>query len=358
MTSPSANPTTSHRQRFVLLMLSGLLLVFLYMISDLLIGVIAALLLWVITADLFERWTARLRGRRSLGAGLTILTVIVLVLAPIGIIVFMMISDAATLAERAQAWLTPHQGEIEARLKEITSSGSLYIFDYELHVGDLTTKLQESVGKIGQFLLMLIQGTIGNLARAVLLLFVTLYALYYLYLDGANFLTWLKRVLPLSPAQTDGLLADFFNTSKATLKAVLVIGVVQGTLGGLAFWICGIPAPFFWTVLMAVASIIPAVGAQIILLPAAGILILIGSTGWGIGLLIWSLVVVANVDNLLRPKLVKRDVNLHELLIFLSSIGGIATFGFFGFLAGPVIAALLKASFVMYSEIYRTDKIT
>lgn len=344
-----------HRRKFVLILLSGLLLVFLYMISSLLIGLIAALLLWVTTEGIFERWEKWVGGRRSIAAGLSILSVFILVLVPLGLICFVLVSDAATLAQRAQEWLAPYQPQIEARMNEISGSGTFYIFDYAIEVGDVVAKLQESAGKIGQFLIMLVQNTAGSVARAIMIVFITLYALYYCYLDGRSFLKWFKGVLPLSEEQSEGLLADFFNTSKATLKAVLVIGAVQGILGGIAFWICGVPTPFFWTILMVVASIIPAVGAQIILLPVAGILMLIGNFGTGIGLLLWSLIVVANIDNLLRPKLVKREVNLHELLIFLSSIGGIITFGFFGFLIGPVIAALLKASFAMYTEIYRKD---
>lgn len=348
-------PPTPHRRRFVLLMLAGLLVAFLYMISNLLIGVIAALLLWAMTDDIFDWWTRRVRGRRSLAAGLTILTIFVLVLAPLGVVGLMLVSDATELATKAQEWLSPYRPAIEARINEIAGSGTIYIFDYAIQLDDVITKLQDSVGRIGQLLVTLIKNTAGSVAGGVMLLFITLYSLYFCYLDGDNFLTWLRRALPLTPDQTDKLLTDFFATSKATLKAVFVIGAVQGVLGGLAFWICGIPAPFFWTVLMSIASIIPAVGAQIILLPAAGMLMLIGNVGFGVGLLLWSIIVVANVDNLLRPKLVKRDVNLHELLIFLSSIGGIMTFGFFGFLVGPVIAALLKASFAMYTELYRQE---
>ncbi|RPH93750.1 AI-2E family transporter, partial [candidate division KSB1 bacterium] len=84
--------------------------------------------------------------------------------------------------------------------------------------------------------------------------------------------------------------------------------------------------------------------------PAAIFLIIAGKTWFGIGLLLWSLIVIANIDNILRPYLVRREVNLHELLVFISSMGGIATFGFFGVILGPVIAALLKTSLQIYAE--------
>jgi predicted PurR-regulated permease PerM len=105
-----------------------------------------------------------------------------------------------------------------------------------------------------------------------------------------------------------------------------------------------------WAVLMGLASIIPAVGAQIILFPAALLLIFTGHTVSGIGLLLWSWIVIANVDNVLRPILVGKDTNLHPLLVFLSTVGGITYFGFFGFLLGPVIASLLRASLQIYES--------
>ncbi|MBI5060109.1 AI-2E family transporter [candidate division KSB1 bacterium] len=347
-----ARPADPQQRRFVLLLLGLLLVAFTFTISDLIPGVIAGMILWVFTVPIFHWWKRRTRNRDQLAAGLSILTTIAFIIVPLTAIGLIMLSDAAMLADRAQAWFEPHRAEFEARLNEITASGRLYIFDYPIEVGDLSARFDEFATWMGQALIGLVQSTAGGLARFAVLLFVTLYTLFFCYLDAARFGEWVRRVLPLTENQSRRLIANFFDTSKATLKAVGIIGVVQGTMGGIAFWICGIPAPFFWTVLMAVASVIPAVGAQIILLPAAILLMLIGKFWLGLGLFLWSWIAIANIDNLLRPVLVKREINLHELLVFLSTIGGIATFGFFGFVIGPVVAALLKSTLAIYAEIY------
>lgn len=339
----------NHRS-FIAATLIALLVLFLFMISGLLLGVAAGVILWSFTNGIFERFAKKFK-KRSRAASLALLVTILLVIVPIGALVMLMVFDAATFAHRVQTWYEPHRSTVEARVEEFMSGGSVWIFDYEITSAEIMERVDQASGQIGGFLLKLVQKTAGGVAQAILQIFVALYTLFFFYLDGAKFLEWLKGWLPISRSQTDSLLADFFGTCRASLRTLGIIGLIQGSLGGLAFWICGIPAPFFWTMLMAIASVIPAVGAQIILVPAALLLILIGKFTYGIGLLLWSVVVIANIDNLLRPYLVKRETNLHELLVFLSTLGGIATFGFFGVFLGPVVAALLKTTIGIYSEL-------
>jgi len=350
-----ANPLQQHRRRFVIILVVVLLAVFLYMVSDLLLGVIGGLLLWGMTRGVFNRLVRWTRGRQGLSAGLSLLATLIFLIVPVGLILFFMAADAASLAQKAGKWLEPYGPVIEQKLGEIGEAGKIEILDYEIQIEDLTKKLEEVAGTVANFLLKLIQRTAGGIANTILLIFVMLYTLFFCYLDGPDFLQWLKRIIPLSPEQSERVLSDFFTTSFTTLRTLGIIGVVQGTLGGVAFWVCGIPSPFFWTVVMALASVIPAVGAQIILIPAAVLLMLIGKFWYGLGLFLWAWIVIANVDNILRPYLVKRAINLHEIVVFLSTIGGITVFGFFGFLIGPVIAALLKASLQMYEEMFKLN---
>ncbi|MFZ5434009.1 MAG: AI-2E family transporter, partial [Calditrichota bacterium] len=348
---PGAGNEKSRWQRwFAVGSAAALLAVFLYMIRSLLLGVLAGILLWAMTQGLFNRLAIRLKQRRGLAAGLAVLITVILIIVPLTVLFALMVADATTLAEEAQRWYEPYRVQIEERISVLSRGESLDVFGYKITAVDVIERLESVSGKIGQFTIQLLQKALGGLAKGALLLGVALYTLFFFYLDGPAFIEWLKRLLPLTSEQSDQLVRDFLATSKASIKVVVIIGLVQGALGGLAFWICGIPAPFFWMMLMAVASVIPAIGAQIITIPAGIFLILAGKTWYGIGLLLWSWIVIANADNLLRPYLVKREVNLHELLVFLSALGGIATFGFAGVLLGPVIAALVKSSLTFYRE--------
>jgi predicted PurR-regulated permease PerM len=340
------------RQRFFLLMLTLILLVtFTRMVSELLIGVILGILLWTMTIKIY-RWFLRRTGyQRGWAAGLAVFATLLLVIVPTVLLFMLMAADAMTLAEKAQQWLEPYKPRIEHELKRISRGNSVMFFGYEITARDLAEKIQSASGQIGGFLLSAFQSTIGGILNGAMMLFVTLYTLFFFYLDGQTFLIWLRRLLPLTRPQSQRLMHDFFATARVSLTTVFVIGAVQGALGGLAFWVCGIPAPFFWGMLMALASVIPSVGAQIILLPGAGILMLTGHLWTGVGLLAFSWVIVGQIDNVLRPYLVKRGVNLHELLVFMSTVGGLTLFGFWGVIIGPVIASLLKASLDLYSEL-------
>lgn len=352
--TPINTAAVQNRRRFVLLLTLGLLVLFLYTISDLLPATAGGIVLWTMTAGLFNKIQQKVR-KRGVAAALTMFSSLLLIIVPLAVIVLLTAADAAKLAQKAQSWFEPYRPQISATIESISRRKSFDLFGYTITVDHITQGIEGASSKIGQFLLNLLKRMAGGVAYTLLMLGVLLYTLFFFYLDGDRFLEWLKKLLPLDAEQSSRLLADFFATSRSTLKTVVVLGALQGTLGGLAFWVCGVPAPFFWGVIIAVASVIPAVGTQIICVPAAVLLILIGDTWYGIGLLIWSLVVVSSADNLLRPILVKHDVQLHELLVFLSTVGGIAAFGVFGVLIGPVIASLLKVSLQMYWQIYQKE---
>jgi predicted PurR-regulated permease PerM len=129
-----------------------------------------------------------------------------------------------------------------------------------------------------------------------------------------------------------------------------VIGVIQGAIGGIAFALLGIQAPVLWGVVMALLSIIPALGPAIVWLPASLILMFDGRLGAGITLFVIGAVIISLVDNLLRPILVGRDTKMPDYLILLSTLGGLTAFGLAGVVIGPIIAAFLLSVWAMAAE--------
>jgi predicted PurR-regulated permease PerM len=149
------------------------------------------------------------------------------------------------------------------------------------------------------------------------------------------------------------MVGKFLSVSRATLKGTLIIGIVQGALGGVSFWVAGIEGAVFWATIMAVLSIIPGVGTGLIWVPAVIYLFAAGDTGTAIGLTIWNAAVVGSVDNVLRPWLVGKDTQMPDLLILLGTMGGIVLFGAAGIVIGPVIAALFVTVWEIYGEAFR-----
>ena len=135
----------------------------------------------------------------------------------------------------------------------------------------------------------------------------------------------------------------------------MVVGVVQGALGGIGFAVLGIGAPVLWGVVMALLSILPAAGPALVWLPAAIILLATGNIVSGIALIIVGTLVIGLVDNVLRPILVGRDTKMPDYLILLSTLGGLTGFGLAGIVIGPIIAAFFISVWKMAEEEYSAD---
>ena len=170
-----------------------------------------------------------------------------------------------------------------------------------------------------------------------------LYLLFFLLRDGDRLFTLLKRSIPLQAEQQDALFEKFVTVVRATVKGDLLVALLQGSLGGLAFWGLGIRAPLVWGVLMAVVSLLPVVGAAIIWLPVALYLLVSGSIWQGLALIIFGTLAIGLVDNILRPILVGQDTKMPEYLVLISTLGGLEAFGLIGFVMGPLIAAMFLA---------------
>jgi predicted PurR-regulated permease PerM len=204
---------------------------------------------------------------------------------------------------------------------------------------------------VAQRALSIGQGTL----RGTVFFFLMLYLLFFFLRDGPRLLDALVNALPLGDARERHLLARFAEVSRATIKGTLVVGIVQGAIGGTAFAILGISAPVLWGTVMALLSILPAVGTALVWLPAAIFLIVNGEIFGGAALIFVGVFVIGLTDNLLRPLLVGRDTRLPDYLILLSTLGGLAGFGLAGIIIGPIIAAFFLSVWHMAEAEFNTE---
>jgi len=177
-----------------------------------------------------------------------------------------------------------------------------------------------------------------------------LYAMFFFLIDGRALLNRVLYYVPLTPQDEARLVARFVSVTRATLKGALFIAIVQGLLAGVAFLLAGVPGAAFWAAIMTVLSMIPAVGAALVWIPAVIYLFVVGHTLAALGLLAWCVLVVSTVDNLLRPRLVGRDTRMPDLLVLLSTLGGILLFGAVGVIVGPIVASLFVTVWHLYGE--------
>jgi len=210
----------------------------------------------------------------------------------------------------------------------------------------ITSSLVAGIQFIGPRALSIGQNTFDF----VLDTFIMLYLLFFLLRDGKSLSAQAARALPLEPRHTQRLLTQFAAVVRATVKGNVVVALVQGALGGLAFWALGISGALLWGSMMALLSLLPAVGAALVWGPVAAYLLATGSVWQAIALTIWGVLVIGLVDNVLRPILVGKETRLPDYLVLVATLGGLAVFGLNGFVIGPVIAAMFLVTWDIFVE--------
>ncbi len=224
--------------------------------------------------------------------------------------------------------------------------------ELQAHRDDIVSKLGEVAQQIGVYLAGSLARLSEGTAAFFFQLFIMLYAMFSFLKSGPALVEKIMSYAPLSRIEKDRMLEVGLSVSKATIKGTLTIGIIQGALGGLGFAVVGIEGAIFWGAIMAVLSILPGIGATLVWAPAVAYLLMSGQTIAGLGLLIWSAGVVGTIDNVLRPLLVGRDTKMPDLLIMLSTLGGLALFGATGLVLGPILAALFLTVLAVYSEVF------
>lgn len=314
-------------------------------------------ILWgVVIAVLFDPLHARLRkafGRRhNLAAAGIVLLVVAIVILPLIVISASLGQQASTLYDRIRSGDLDFALYLQRILDALPSWAREALNQFGLT--DLTAMREKFTAALGAGSQMIASRTLSIGLSAfdfVIGLGVMLYLLFFLFRDGNSLLKRVKQDLPLRPAQKTILLRRMALVIRATVKGNIAVAAVQGILGGLAFWMLGIPAPLLWTVVMAFLSLLPAIGAAIVWGPVAIYLLATGSIWQGLFLLGYGVVVIGLVDNLLRPFLVGKDTKLPDYVVLISTLGGIEVLGLNGFVVGPLIAALFMVSW----EIFRKD---
>src|SRR5215217_5132821 len=181
---------------------------------------------------------------------------------------------------------------------------------------------------------------VGNIVDAIVKAFFVVFTMYYLFRDGDKIVNKLPSALPLNRNQSEAIIARTQQVVSASVYGVVTIAALQGLLGGLAFWVLGIPSPVLWAVLMAFVCMIPIAGSFLVWLPLSIYLMLSGHWTKAVVLIVWGALVISTIDNFLRPKLVGNQTRLHELFVFFSVLGGISVFGLLGIVLGPVVLAI------------------
>jgi len=331
-----------------LLLLAGVTLLFGSILQPFFFAIFWAVLLAAAFAPV-NRFFGRKFSNPNWRAGLTLLAVVITFVLPAGLILALLVGESIEIYNAMSAGGSVWIISFGAKLSALGQHPLLVRFDLDQQF--ITDKSVELLKTIADFLVSNLSALTENTILFLIEFAVMLYCLFYFLRDGDEMLDTIARYLPVDERHFQTFIAEFLVTSKATLKFTFVIGGIQGALGGLVFYITGIQSPLVWGVLMIGLSIVPAVGSAIIWAPAGVLMLLTGHVWQGLVILIFGALVISMVDNLLRPILLGKDIQMHSLLIFLSTLGGIAVFGFSGFVLGPVVAAFFLAIWKLFQEL-------
>ncbi len=330
----------------LVLMVIAISALFFSMIYQFLMAIFLAGLFSALARPVYRRLKIMFNGHRHLASVTTLLLMIVVVLVPLMLLVGIIVGQAIDVGQTVTPWIKQNiekPDQLTAYLQHLPFYEHL-----EPYRGIILEKAGKLVGTLSRWVVGgLSQATLGT-AKFLFMTFVFLYTMYFFQMDGAKLIRKILYYLPLNSNDENLMLEKFTSVTRATIKGTMLIGILQGGLAGGAFAVAGIDNAVFWGTVMAVLSIIPSVGSALVWIPAAIILIMQGSVGSGVGLLVFCGVVVGSLDNVLRPILVGKDTKMHELMIFFGTLGGIMMFGISGIFIGPLIASLFVTIWELY----------
>ncbi|MDO3386779.1 AI-2E family transporter [Gilvimarinus sp. SDUM040013] len=297
----------------------------------------------------------RLNHRPNSQAILTLLMCLVIVIIPVIFLVSSVVAQAAELYQKIESGEFDLAGHIEQFQNSFPVIKET-LERFGVNFADIKKQSVDFAMNSGKFIAQYTFDIGSNAFKFVLDFCLMLYLTFFFLRDGDNIKELMVRALPMGDIRERLLFAKFAEVTRATVKGNLVVAMTQGALGGVIFWILGIPAALLWAVVMAFASLLPAVGAAIIWAPVAIYLLATGDYIQGIVLVAFGGGVIGLVDNVLRPILVGRDTKLPDYLVLLSTLGGMALFGINGFVIGPLIAALFIAFWGIFMREINVDE--
>ena len=318
---------------------------------------LTSLLVAAVLATLFHgtyRFFLRISGNRCVISASGILFLVAfLVIIPI-LILAMLVVGEATSALSAFSSGEYSLGEImrtaQSKLSALPYVGEA-LSSQNIQITDMLGGVSRGSGALISFL----QALYGGVAGLILWIFTLFFTLFYLLIDGERVVNFLKRMSPLSDRDDEELMRDFASMSRAVIKGSLAVALLQGVVGGIGVATAGVSSPAIWGALMGFFSLIPAVGSGIVWFPMGLWLLFSGDVWQGVFLLAFGVGIVSTIDNLLRPKLVGRDTQIHPLLVFFSTLGGIALFGIVGLLIGPIVVSFFLALIRIYAREFKGD---
>jgi predicted PurR-regulated permease PerM len=345
----------NYYRTFVLVLVLAASGVFLVMVRHFLVAVLLAAVFSALLYPVYTRVLRAFRGHKYAASVFVLIVAVLVVGLPLLALLGVVAAEALHISRAVHPWIQ----------QQITDNGgpAMHLPDWvpfaqmlEPYKASILAKLGEIAGSTGQFLVRSVSTVTRGTVGFVLNTFIMLYAMFFFLVDGPGMLRRLGAYIPLGDSDRETILERGVAITRASLKGIFVIGVLQGVLVGVAFRVTGIDGAAFWGTVVMVLSAIPGLGAPLIWVPAVIYLYVTGEHSAAIGLLVWCALVVSTIDNVVRPSIVGSEARMSDLLVLLSTLGGIALFGAVGILLGPILAGVMLTTMEIYRRVFIQSK--
>lgn len=343
------------RRFFVLLLVLVSAGIFLAIIWPFMQALVLAAILTGLFRPVYNKLLTWFRGNKNLAAAITLVILILLITGPLAALVTLIVQQAISISNNAIPWLRENLNSFQlSSIFEWVSEHLPWLLDFIPEQDEFLKRLGETGETIGSYLVKGVSSFTANTAVFLLNSFVMFYAMFFFLRDSDKILKRLLYYIPLGNEEEKQLMEKFASVNRATIRGVLLIGIIQGVLVSIGFYFAGIKGAAFWGAVTVVFSVMPGVGSALIWAPAVIYLYSIGSPVTATLLLIWGAGVVSIIDNVLRPPLVGREAKMPELLILVSTLGGLVLFGPLGFILGPILTGLFLSTLDIYAVTFKS----
>ena len=337
---------------FFLIVLLGISWAAFFLFKPFLSAIIVAAILAATFHDHYAHLSKKTR-KPHLSSLLTCFMVLFIIVLPTIIIIGLLANEINGIYHKLVIGDNFYQNKILGSIEAFRNS----IFAQTMNLDKFLdqSQINKSIESISSGVFSLIQKIYQNVIASAIWVFVMFFSLYYFLVESKTIVEKIMYLSPLRDEYEKILIEKFRSMVRATLKGTIVVGFVQGILGGLMFAIAGVPSFVIWGIIMTVLSMIPVLGSGFVWAPVGVIMLLTGNIWQGIFILAFGGIVISFIDNVLRPKLVGGDTEIHPLLVFFATLGGIISFGIIGFVVGPVIMALFLALWEIYGKEFNSQ---
>jgi predicted PurR-regulated permease PerM len=346
--------TESPHQRLLVIAVSVALLFGAYFLKPYFSVIIFSLIMAYLFYPVYKR-LVKATGSEGAAASLTFVISLFVLLIPLALLAFLTIAQAQSLVQALTNQTIDINSLGQRLLNTVNETLQNMPGSYQISADQVSSTINNLLSSIAQGVLHILRASVSNIAT----FFVTAVLYVYLFVNllshSDTLVRTLKQLNPLGNKASNTYLEKMGAMTTAMVRGQFIIAVCQGLIGATVVHLCGVHHVFFFMfLLLTVLSIIP-LGAGIVIIPIGVYLMATGHIIPGIIVLAVHFLVITNIDNVLRPRLVPKNARLNSALTILSVFAGVAMFGFLGVVIGPVIMIMITTTLHMYLQARKAD---